>query len=90
MQKKNNLKVVSDYILIRPDKPKGGDFNVGDTYIDETGIIEDMGLAIDEDIRKQYMGKRVIFNAWACDQKTVGGQKYYFASNSANAIVATL
>ncbi len=87
--KQIRLEAVSDYIQIRPDKPKGGDFNVGDTYIDETGIVERVGPACSEWVQKLF-DKRVLFNAWACDQKTIQGQKYYFATESANAIVAIL
>lgn len=86
---KINLKVVSDYILITPDKPKGGTFNVGDTYIDETGTITDIGPKVSDEIKK-LKGKRVIFNAWAADQKTVQGQRYYFATESSNAICSTI
>ena len=86
---KNRIKLVSDYILIVPDKPKGGSFDVGDTYIDETGTIKDCGPKVSDEIKK-LKGKRVIFNAWACDQKTVKGQRYYFAPESANALCAIL
>jgi hypothetical protein len=81
------LKPQSDYILIVPDKPKGGAFDVGDNYIDETGVIEDCGPNVSNGIQA-LKGKRIIFNAWACDQKVVQGQKYYFATESANAVCA--
>lgn len=83
------MKPVSDYILITPDKPKGGAFDAGSTYIDETGVIEAVGDKVSPEIKK-LKGKRVIFNAWACDEKKIGNQKYYFAPESANAICATL
>lgn len=86
---KLNLKCAADYILITPDKPKGGAFQVGSTYIDETGTIQDTGPQCSDEIKK-LKGKKVIFNAWACDQKTVQGQKYFFAPESANVICASL
>jgi len=89
MKNKGKIKVVSDYLLIAPDRPEGGSFSVGDTYLDETGTITAVGDRCSEDMQA-LVGKRVIFNAWACDQKTVGGQKYYFATESANAICAVI
>lgn len=91
MTTKKIIKVtpVSDYILIAPDRPEGGTFSVGDTYLDETGVITDVGSQCSEETKK-LKGKRVIFNAWACDQKTVQGQKYYFAPESVNSICATI
>lgn len=89
MKNQNKLACVSDYILLIPDKPKGGAFDVGNTYINETAIVQDVGPAVSEEIRK-LKGKCVIFNAWACDEKTVRGQKYYFATESANAICAII
>lgn len=86
---KIKLQCVADYILIAPDKPKGGAFQVADTYIDETGIVQDTGPKCSEEIKK-LKGKKVIFNAWACDQKTVQGQKYFFATESANVICASI
>ena len=83
------VKPQSDYILITPDKPKGGSFQPGDTYIDETGIVEACGPRVSKET-KALEGKRVIFNAWACDQKVIQGQRYYFAPESANCICATL
>lgn len=82
---KPKLKPFGDYILIRPDIPKGGKFSVGDTYIEEQGIIEDVGEGVSPELKK-LKGKHVLFNAWACDQKTLGGEKYYFATESANAV----
>lgn len=84
-----SVKPVSDYILIAPDRPEGGAFSVGDTYLDETGVIVDTGPLVSQAI-KMLKGKRVIFNAWACDQKVVQGQKYYFATESANVICASI
>lgn len=83
------LKPQSDYILITPDKPKGGAFDAGATYIDETGVIEACGPRVSKDIQA-LVGKRVIFNAWACDQKMIQGQRYYFAPESANCICAVI
>lgn len=87
--KKKQLKPFSDYILIIPDIPSGGKFSVGDTYIEEQGVVEDVGASCSAEL-KALKGKRVLFNAWACDQKTVDGQKYYFATESANCICATI
>lgn len=86
---KTKVKPTSDYLLIVPDKPKGGAFDAGATYIDETGTIADVGELVSEN-GKKLKGKRVIFNAWACDMKSVGGERYYFAPESANAVVAIL
>ncbi len=87
--KSSKIACFADYILIVPDRPTGGSFDVGDAYIDETGVVEDIG-ALASDELKSIKGKRVIFNAWACDQKTVNGQKYYFAPESANVICAII
>lgn len=89
MKKQTKLFCVSNYLLICPDKPVGGKFEAGETYIDETGVIEDVGPEVPEYL-KTLKGKRVIFNAWACDQKTVDGHRYYFAPADANAICATI
>lgn len=83
------LECASNYILIRPDRPAGGNFNVGDTYLDETGFIDDVGPLVSDEIGK-LKGKRIIFNAWACDQKVIQGKKYYFAPESANVICAVI
>lgn len=83
------LKPQSDYILIAPDKPKGGSFDVGTTFIDETGTIVACGPKVSKEIQT-LKGKKILFNAWACDQRTVGKERYYFASESANAIVACI
>lgn len=87
--KRRKIEACSDYILIRPDKPEGGKFDVGETYIDEHGIVDGVGPCVSDDIRK-LIGKKVIFNAWACDMKMVEGIRYYFAPESANCICATL
>lgn len=83
------IKPHSDYILIVPDKPQGGSFDVGANFIDETGTIQDCGPKVSKETQA-LKGKRVIFNAWACDQKTVGKDKYYFAPESANCVCAVL
>lgn len=83
------LKPASDYVLITPDKPKGGSFDAGDTYINETGIVTDVGPLVSEETRK-LKGKRVMFNAWACDEKKIGNEKFYFAPESANAVCGIL
>lgn len=79
----------SDYILIAPDKPQGGAFDVGSNFIDETGTIVDCGPKVSKETAA-LKGKRVLFNAWACDQKTIGQERYYFAPESANCICATI
>lgn len=85
----SKIKCFSDYILITPDRPAGGAFDVGDTYIDETGIIEEVGPLVSDEM-KLLKGKRVIFQAWACEQKVIQGKKYYFVPESANVVCATI
>lgn len=82
-------KPISDYILIEPDKPKGGSFDVGSAYIDETGVIVGVGPKVSDEVRA-LKGKRVIFNAWPCEEKKVQGQRFYFAPESANVICAVI
>lgn len=85
MKKKLSLKgPVADYIRLRPDVPKAGAFEV-DGYINESAVIEAVGPLVSEGMRK-LVGKRVIFNAWACDEKNILGEKLYYAPESANAI----
>lgn len=86
---KLKIKPFSDYLIITPDVPTGGTFSVGDTYIEEQGVVEDVGPDC-TDAMKALKGKRVLFNAWSCDEKTIGGQKFYFATEQANTICAIL
>lgn len=83
------IKPVSDYILLAPDKPKGGDFDPGQLFINETATVVDAGPLCSENIQK-LIGKHVLFNAWACDEKKIGEDKYYLAPESANAICAVI
>lgn len=75
---------VKDYIRLTPDAPKAGSFEV-EGYINETAIIDAVGPECSAEYKK-LKGKRVIFNAWACDEKTLEGKKIYYAPESANAI----
>lgn len=87
--KKNQPKPVSDYLLIAPDRPTAGSFTVGDTYLNETGVLVDCGDKVSQET-KALKGKKIIFNAWACDVKEIAGEKYYFAPESANCICAVI
>lgn len=85
MKKSLKLKgVVKDYVRLKPDEPKAGGFAV-DGYINETATVQSVGPLCSEEYHK-LKGKRVIFNAWACDEKNVEGAKLYYAPESANAI----
>lgn len=75
---------VGFYIRLRPDAPKAGSFEVSG-IINETATVEAVGSLVSDEV-KQLVGKRVIFNAWACDEKTIEGEKLYYALDSANAI----
>lgn len=86
---KNKLKPIKDYILLTPDVPKGGAFDAGSTYINETATITAVGPLVSDEVKK-LVGKRVLFNAWACDEKKIGQEKYYLVPESANAICAVL
>ena len=86
---KASIKCFSDYIVIEPNIPTGGTFVVGDTYIDEVGSIKSVGDKVSESVKK-LIGKKVIFNSWACDKKKINGVDYYFFPESANMIVAIL
>lgn len=88
MNTKIKLKCVADYILITPDKPKAGGFEVSG-YIDETGIIEDVGPQVSDEMKK-LKGKHIVFHAWKCEEKTVQGQKFFLVPESANAVCATI
>ena len=86
---KSSPKPLSDYLLIRPHKPEGGAFDVGATYIDEHGVLEAVGPLVTDDLKK-LVGKKIIFNAWACDMKMVSNVRYYFAPQSSNCICALI
>lgn len=79
------IKPYGNYILIEPDRPKGGTFDAGETYINETGTVVDCGGMVSDSL-KALKGKKVLFNAWACDEKKLGEVRYYFASEQSNAI----
>lgn len=87
--KNKTIKCFSDYIVIKPNVPTGGTFVVGDTYIDEVGIIESVGDRVSDSVKK-LIGKKVIFNSWACDKKRINGIDYYFFPESANIICAII
>lgn len=87
MKKVIKLQCVADYILIAPDKPQAGGFQVTG-YIDETGTIEDVGPLV-TDAMKKLKGKHIVFHAWKCEEKTVQGQKFFLVPESANSICAT-
>lgn len=88
MSKKRKIEPQGDYILLVPDIPKGGTFEVKD-FINESATIEAVGPLVSENVKK-LIGKRVIFNSAFCDEKSIDGQKYYFATESANLICATI
>lgn len=84
----SKLKPHSDYFLLEPEEPKGGAFKVVEgTNIKEIGRIVAVGPYVKA---TELVGKKVVFNAWACDEKNIDGKRYYFVSESANAICATL
>ncbi len=73
--------------MLRPDLAKGGKFIVAEgTAIKEQAIVEAVGPLV----KHTQKGERVLFNAWACDEKIVDGTRYYFTPESANAICATI
>ncbi|MDE2101547.1 MAG: hypothetical protein KGL39_30155 [Patescibacteria group bacterium] len=86
--KKTKHKPVKDYILLEPDKPKAGNFHI-ENIINETATVVAVGPLCSKEY-KDLVGKQVIFNAWACDEKTVNGEKFYFAPESANVVCATI
>lgn len=88
---KSKITPQSDYILLRPeqlasDKSK---FQVSEgTAIKEIAVVESVGPRVEH--AKHLIGKRVIFNAWSCDEKVIKGERYYFTSESANSICAVI
>jgi hypothetical protein len=89
MKKKNKITLVSDYILIVPEVPKAGTFNIGGAIINEIAIIEAVG-ELCSDYTKSLVDKRVMFFSWKCEEKVFEGQRYYLVPESGNAICAII
>lgn len=89
MKNKPKIKCFADYILLVPDKPKSGTFDVGDRLINETAIVQDCGPLCSDEVR-DIIGKRVSFSSWKCEDPTIDGVKYYLVPESSNVIRALI
>ena len=77
--------MLKDWILIEPDRPKGGGFDPGESFINQTAVIKEVGPLVSDEIQA-LVGKRVVYTAWKCEEILVDKVKHYMVPESANAL----